>query len=274
MFYQKHKPMSDKEFQDRMWKLPEPPNNSAPPQWDYWRHDLWGRGVNGFDPKGFAGWPCIYHTMRVDHWRDATDQECAALRKEAPDLLAVCEMPVFGYPKDYYEGVYSAALIHQAHHLLLLRKHLGIHPASMDTIFEFGGGYGAMALVIRRLGFKGDYTIMDLPEFALLQQYFLSNNEVWNVKWTGAIDHTSTEPYDLFIACYSLSEVDYEMRQRTLSAFPSSNYLFLYTNRFASYDNEAYFFDILPKTWQGHEWEWIPAKHLPVKNYYSFGRRR
>ena len=32
-----------------------------------------------------------------------------------------------------------------------------------------------MAVICRQLGFKGDYTIIDLPEFSLLQEYYLSN---------------------------------------------------------------------------------------------------
>ncbi|GAH81606.1 unnamed protein product, partial [marine sediment metagenome] len=44
---------------------------------------------------------------------------------------------------------------------------------SLDTIFEFGGGYGCMCRLIHRLGFSGEYVNFDLPAMLGLQNYYL-----------------------------------------------------------------------------------------------------
>lgn len=257
-----------------MTALPEPPSDSKPPFWDYWRHDLWQRVVNGDDPEGFAGWPCIYHTMRVDHWIGATNKEYERMAIDNHRLIDACLMPDFGTRKDYYLGKYSAALIHQAHHLYQWMKFSGRDLANFTTIFEFGGGYGAMALVARRLGFTGNYYIYDLPEFALLQEYYLSNLGVINVHWkTSSKALKYMPPVNLFIACFSLSEVGFPLRQNALTSISADNYLFLYSGRFADYDNSEYFGKTLVENVHGMQWDTNHADHLPDLNYYTFGKR-
>lgn len=275
MIQSSNAPMPREVFRDAMSILSEPPPDSGPPQWDYWRHDLWQRAVSGQDPSGFAGWPCIYHTMRVDHWRDATDVEYPMLKSAGGRWLDACIMPDFGYPKDYYAERYSAALIHQAHHIYQWQKWSGIDVANLGSIFEFGGGYGAMALVLRRLGFQGEYTIIDLPEFSLLQQYFLSNVGVNGVTWLDVpMDMHGVPKQDLLIGCYSLSEVDYAYRYFVTRRADADNYLFLYSNKFVGYDNAEYFQEFIPMMMPDVHWHHLRADHLPEGNHYTFGKRR
>ena len=42
-----------------------------------------------------------------------------------------------------------------------------------DVIVEFGGGYGSMCRLVRKLGFKGRYVIFDLRPILALQKYYL-----------------------------------------------------------------------------------------------------
>ena len=266
--------MDANEFCRLMGELPEPPTTSKPPFWAFWQHDLWQHVTQGNDPERFAEWPCIYHTMRLDHRRNTTDKEFDALLKADYRYLEACLMPDFGTPKDYYAVRYSAVLIHQAHHLYRYEEWSGDDVRNLNRIFEFGGGYGAMALVCRRLGFKGVYTIYDLPEFSLLQQYYLSNTfNTEHTYWIGDLVSLGGLPYqDLFVACFSLSEVDFKMRNEILRRGYSRSYLLLYSNRFADYDNEGYFSRHLPVIVPKVDWHTVHADHLPDYNLYTFGK--
>lgn len=269
------KPMTAEEFREHMSLLPAPPSDSRPPLWDFWRHDLYERVSSGEDPRYFFSWPCIYHTMLTKHWGEANKVEFSRLALAGQRFTDATIYPDFGYPSDEYFLKYSGSLIHQAHHIFQWELWADTQVSKMDTVFEFGGGYGAMALVMRRLGFMGEYTIMDLPEFSLLQQYYLSNVGVNGVGWVQQpFDVHFIPVQDLMIACFSLSEVDYAHRYYIMRRVVAKNYLFLYTNRFADHDNIEYFQQIIPTMWGDVDWHHQAATHLPEGIYYTFGRRK
>lgn len=240
-----------------MAKRPEPPNNSHPPLWDYWRHDLWSKAQT-VAPEGFYRWPCVYHTMLVDHWAGIVQKH------EYPyvwEHLSVNErIAAIDIRKD------SSLLlndIHQLYHVLRWQETTGNRIADMRSICEFGGGYGAMALVCHRLGFKGDYYIYDLPEFCLLQQWYLEQNNI-KVKHSSEIVQIDV---DLLIACYSMSETDYAERDEFFDKVKASNYLLLYSNWFEKFDNIDYFQQLK----FGNHWQHSHIEHLPPESWYSFG---
>lgn len=178
--------------------------------------------------------------------------------------------PLFGH--GIGQSSLDLNLIHQAYHILRWQEATGLNIADMQSIYEFGGGYGAMALVCNRLGFKGKYYIYDLPEFALLQQWYLEECGVENVTWMK--DHKSRYgfnlPVDLFIACYSLSETDFAERDDFLTRSPAKSYLFLYSNKFEQYDNIEYFQrdHSFPPV---KNWMHSHIEHLPPESWYSWG---
>lgn len=268
-----------------MAALPEPPNDSHPPLWDYWRHDLWQRVVEGQDPYGFMGWPCIYHTMLQNHWPDVVHFEASdMLFGNEPWLPTSPAMPHPFYPVDYYsaytEGRYSLNLIHQMYHLWKWQQVTGRKIADLDMIIEFGGGYGAMALVARRMGFRGSYFIQDLPEFELLQEFFLSNADPYS--GTTFFSHGNTwigdKPASLLIAGYSLSECDYSLRDKFLTENLADSYLLWYSDRFEDYDNVWYFqgggdrpaMPYSDRFGQYYRKNWT-ANHMPPTTWYTVG---
>lgn len=205
-----------------MAALPEPPSDSRPPFWDYWRHDLWSRAQR--EPaERFMDWPCIRHTMLVEHF--PVEEQLAYLRGDADRWLPVVA--------DADNAVNQRNLIHQAYHLKVWEDTTGLRVNELNKIYEFGGGYGAMALVARRLGFTGWYYIHDLPEFALLQKWWLKTQGVARVA------HTEL-PFDvdLFIGIYSLSEIPLAQRRQWLGR--AGSYLLLYSGQFAEFDNHAW----------------------------------
>lgn len=258
-----------------MRKLPEPPNDSKPPLWSYWRHDLWQRAQQD-DPHNFMKWPPIYHCMLQDHWRDAIAVEREYIaeyddRAEWPSASSV-------WHGESNESL-RYNLVHQTYHILRWQETTGLKIADMSSIYEFGGGYGAMALVCNRLGFKGKYYIYDLPEFALLQRWYLEECGVDNVEWLPR--QATYGDVDLLIACYSLSETDYTERNRILQAWQANSYLFLYSNKFEQYDNIEYFQNLeysphIPN-WQDtrvklvSNWAHSHIEHLPPESWYTWG---
>lgn len=200
-----------------MRQLPEPPADSRPPYWDFWRHDLWARAQAG-DPAGFWHWPCVRHCMTVEHF---------PVSEQLADLQSHRWLPVIQDAHPHH----ARNLIHQAYHLKRWEDATGRLVEDLETIFEFGAGYGAMADLVRRLGFRGRYLVHDLPEFALLQRYFLGARGI-------AVEHVEApQACDLFIGLYSLSEIPVAGRGAWLVG---SSYLLLYSGRFAEYDNAAW----------------------------------
>lgn len=256
-------------FRRRMADLPEPPAVATPPYWEAWRREIWQRGQYD-DPANFMKWPCVYHCMLVDHWPGAIDNEWRMLGDSAePDRWA---QAVF-VPGTYYGGTrlsHTKNLIHQAYHLYLWEKTTGQRVSDLDSIVEFGGGYGAMALVAHRLGFMGKYVIYDLPEFSLLQEWFLSQVGIESVEFETDITARRLVP-DLLIACYSLSECDLVTCENFLANVRPKSCLFLYSGKWESYDNVTRFQQpaghLAKLQWRHVEIDWLPDP----RNFYSIG---
>jgi hypothetical protein len=228
--------MNADQLRQAMAKLPEPVTDKKPPHWEFWRRQLWQLAQDD-NPINFMGWPCVYHTMLVNHWSMTAEWDYVVKTDTArwPKVI----MPHTGYPTDYFMGTpYSNNMINQAYHVALWESTTGKRIDQLDTIIEFGGGYGAMALLCWRLGFRGKYIIFDLPEFSLLQQWFLSQEGVENVAWPKKVRATEA---DLLIALYSLSETPTELRDNFLEKVGAKSYLFLYSPTWEGYNNEAYF---------------------------------
>ena len=269
-----------------MAKLPKPETEKRPPEWAYWRLDLWRRAQQD-EPHDFTQWPSVYHTMLVNQWPAQIEIERRYVTERiGHSAIASMLTPVH----DYFDfGSLARNYVHQAYHILRWQEATGLNIADMGSIYEFGGGYGAMALVCNRLGFKGEYHIYDLPEFALLQQWYLGECGVNNVEW---VKSDSYGDVDLLIACYSLSETDFNERDRILVAWPANSYLFLYSNKFEQYDNIAYFQrpdygkdyatkplnppDTMMAVWEKHprcRWQHSHIEHLPPESWYTWGWR-
>jgi len=133
------------------------------------------------------------------------------------------------------------ALVEQAHHLKRWEDVTGQRIENLKRIVEFGGGFGALALLAHRIGFKGEYFIYDLPEFALLQRWYLARH---GIEVIHRLNRTVIDA-DLFVALYSISETPIEFRDVFMRSVITKSYLFLYSPQFAEYDNSAWFARIM-----------------------------
>lgn len=269
--------MTPDELRTRMVALPEPVTTLEPPYWEHWRWLLWKHVTEGNDPYGFMGWPEIYHCMLQRHWPHVVQAEATEIvRVEGAKYPASPAHPDKFYPRDeFLVPTHSENLIHQMYHLWKWQQVTGRKIADLDMITEFGGGYGAMSLVARRMGFRGSYFIQDLPEFELLQEFFLSNADPYS--GTTFFSHgkgwIGDKPASLLVAGYSLSECPFTVRDEFLDANPADSYLLWYSNRFEEYDNLEYF-QIHPPQWcNGLTWKHWKATHMPPETWYSVGWR-
>lgn len=154
-------------------------------------------------------------------------------------------------------------LIHQAYHLKQWEHRTGRRVENTKRVIEIGGGYGAMCLICRRLGFEGQYWIEDYPEFSLLQAYYLDNV-------LGPNDVGFYLPYrpicDLLIACHSLSEMPAEERGQYLEVIQPNGYLFAFHCEHEGVDNLAYFTEFMRERPE-YEWQQWTPEHLPNARY-------
>jgi hypothetical protein len=95
----------------------------------------------------------------------------------------------------------------------------------MKSIVEIGAGYGDMCSVVHALGFKGKYTIVDIPEMRPVQQFYLGKQ---GIQPHFSFEDDNVESADLVIATWSLSETRREYRDVFLPKIKDSkNWLIL-----------------------------------------------
>lgn len=192
------------------------------------------------DPSEFLQWSTIHETMFVGS-APYTDYEFERLMSSGEKWQDAIIEPRFGNPPMYNE-ITSGNVIHQAYMLKLFEDLFENSINDFDSIIEFGGGYGAMARMVRRLGFSGRYTIYDFPEFSALQAYYLSNVGVSDV--TTISDISDVIHHELVVALWSMSEAPIEDRDKFLSLSTPSAMYAAYVPHWDGMNNWSWFGDL------------------------------
>ena len=224
--------------------------------WAFWAWDL-RQNILNHNPAEFLTWPSVVGTMFVGN-APYTKFEFDCLGEGLRDAIVE---PNFGKPVLYGDMGYgtSGNLIHQAYHLYQWEQKTGRQVKDLGTIVEIGGGYGAMAMIIRRLGFKGRYVIFDLPEFNLLQKYYLSNVGIQDIEFESQTDEQTD--YDLLIGLYSLNEMSLKVRKTIINAYPAQSYLIAYGAGWGGVDNMGWALELMRR--RGELWHNWNIAHLP-----------
>jgi len=204
------------------------------------------------------------------------------------DAIQECNI---GTPRVYpYYWASSGNLIHNAYCLTQAIDKTNVSITKLQTVFEFGGGYGSMCRLLLQRGFTGVYIIFDLPEFLLLQQYFLESTfgDRIDISFTTSLDkHRTDRPLvilisdvnqlkkmlassgksiDLFIATWSLSEAPCDVRAEVFSAMDVSIYFIAYRDIFEHINNTQYFKqfrrDSLQYKWHDNEIPYLPGNYI------------
>jgi len=268
--------MDEQDLMDAFASL-EPMGDEAPPRHTWERHRWEMRRHVRRDPiAGFLSWPTVVATMFAGE-TPFICSELEALRAQ-PDwesrwLPAIEDSGVGNAPRMSGESSANANMIHQAFHLMMWNKATLREVADLETITEFGGGYGAMALVASRLGFRGTYRMVDFPEMLLLQTYYLSQHELGcNVEFVPSEPWvvSDTQVADLFIACYSVSEVALAERGAYVD-WAAKSYLLAMQDRWNDVDNLEWwrFMRGCEIQWAGMEWSLFPM--VRPGHWYAMG---
>lgn len=243
--------MNATDFRAAMAALPEPVTDEPPPHWSYWRRNVWERAQRD-DAANFWNWPAVRHTMLVEHF--PIGEQLAYLQTDWPRWEGA--LSGLGNTKHYRN------MVNQAYHVKRWEDVTGQRIEDLATIYEFGGGYGALAHLARRMGFTGRYLIYDLPEFVLLQRYFLASVGI-------AVEHVGQpEPADLFVALYSLSETPTEFRRDFGPRVEAGSYLLLYSSKWAEHDNLAWADGFIAAR---AELKWRNSPFPGRPDFYAFG---
>ena len=184
----------------------------------------------------------------------------------------------------------SHNLIHHLYHLVKFQSETGCDIDSLSTVVEFGGGYGSMCRLIKRLNFTSTYVIIDLPIFSFIQLYYLKNvygagevNIILSDKDKimpnkinlipideSLLDKIKTIEPDLFIATWSLSEANkYTQEYIYANDFFNSMYVLIAHQKKSTQFEHAESIKLTRKykVVYNAETEYIP------ENYYLFGKR-
>lgn len=243
--------MTGSELQEAFAALPAAERMA--PKLHTWPRYLWNirKHVEQQDPATFLTWSTLHATMFVGNGAGFTAHEVEALQSDGWERwkLAITETDI-GHPPRM-NGVLdftSGNLIHQAYHLLQFERGADKWVHEMDRIVEFGGGYGAMAAICRRLGFKGEYVIYDNDEMSLIQQYYLSNLG-YEAEFRVTDDHGIVHPggADLMIAAYSLSEVSEELRTAWMELPDFQHYLIVHQDKYWDADLTEQFRELISR---------------------------
>lgn len=162
--------------------------------------------------------------------------------------------------------------IHQLYHLHVFETKYG-PVEKCNKIIEFGGGYGCLCSIIRKLGFVGEYTIIDFPEFHLIQKYYLNSLGIYNFKQ----EMPKAEDFNdaTLFAFWSLSETDPKFRQAFVDKnFPQlKNFLVAWQFSYETYDNVHFFQKLLFDLKETFNFDQSQLEHIP-QNYYVLGDKK
>lgn len=260
--------MRVEELRTLVRKLPTLPHDTF---WNMKRNEIRTRILDpNDDPSKFLTWSVIIATMFVGN-APYIDKELTALQADNwIRWIPALSEDEFGEPERYIAlPTTSGNMIHQAYHLLQWEKATGKRVKDIKRIVEFGGGYGAMAKLVRRSGFTGEYIIFDTPEFSLLQEFYLSNigiDDVHCISTDHAWSVACKRPADLFIALWSLSETDNATQERIFKGINAHSVLVSGLRPHA----EPTYFETLVMEDKRFSWSSQHIQHL-LGNHYMIG---
>jgi hypothetical protein len=218
------------------------------------------------NPFAFLRWPVVQWTMVAD----CSIVEFVFLLLHGfgqwKPFLAESNM---GMGKKYtFYPQSSPNLLHTAYNLRQLLR-FPVWTKELESVVEFGGGYGCMCSLIYKSGFKGKYAIFDLPEFSALQKFYLTSilsaSKAKNLTLYSGPTPEKFRP-TLLIGTWSLSETDLATRTNFFKKMDPEIYFIAYQDMFGEMNNVSYFRKFR-KERPAYQWFDYPILHLPGNRY-------
>lgn len=128
-------------------------------------------------PFNFLSHPIIRNTMFVSESQGWVPIELPLLKKIFDNnLVKLSKEDRVGGPEMLSDTSYlsSANTIHHLYHLAKYEEFSAVKIAEIDSVVEWGGGYGNMAKLYKRLNPMGSYTIIDTDLFCTIQWLYLT----------------------------------------------------------------------------------------------------
>lgn len=285
-----------REMHDAFLSLPEVSTEKCLPTEAAWRGNMnrLRHLVLTGNPREFLRWSVIYNSMFIRSVEYVRGE--LGYLKSRPDWPsrwrgAIRECPAGRPWPCTFRPSSSGNLIHHAYHLAVFEELAGMPVHEMESVVEFGGGYGSLCRLFHVLGFRGRYIIFDLPHFSLLQRYYLktagvpvrdeaealrATEGVWCLsdpeRLRQALHELPPGVKKMFLATWSISEVPVGLREQVLplvSGFQA--FLIAFQERFGEVDNMAYFNEWTQRM-PGIRWQRRKISHLPA-DWYLAGTR-
>lgn len=205
--------------------------------WDFRRWEIRQR-LDSEGPFNFMRWPIVSEFLYTGDTL-AVRQKLDALGIKSPHLLQHITESGRGNPPPFpaLPGS-SGTLVSQAFYISSCPTDF----TTADRVVEFGGGYGAMAVLLARIGFRGAYEIIDLPEVIEIQKYYIGDENI-AVSFHESAADIEAGP-DWLISFCALSEVDFSLRNAVIEKLRPRNIFMSYQLEYQDFDNHSYIDDL------------------------------
>lgn len=148
--------------------------------------------------------------------------------------------------------------LHHAYSLQVLVDKVGKELTSFNFVTEFGGGYGNMGRLFKKINKNVVYNIYDIPEFSTIQQYYLKENGVHDVVLLNNNDVINQVPEkSLFLALWSISET------------PVANRI-NYINNLKMFDYDTIFIAMGETFYNENNMDWLTNEIIPKLETLGF----
>jgi hypothetical protein len=204
--------------------------------WAFRQRDLMSNLVRDGGLHYFLTWPIVSESLYAGYTY-ISEEERKHLPQELRELAVDFRTPPPPAPLSP-EGA-SGTYIKQTA-LLAALAHGFLNPRGIEnfsSVYEVGGGYGAMAVMLSRLGFRGTHTVLDLPALHVIRDWYLEGADVL----VDTADWPGEQEVDVLFAVHSLCEMPVEDRLEILSNVRAEYYVFSITKSFDGIDNSKWF---------------------------------
>jgi hypothetical protein len=148
--------------------------------------------------------------------------------------------------------------LHHAYSLQILSDKSGKKLTDFGFVTEFGGGYGNTARLFKKINNNVIYNIYDIPEFNKIQEYYLKENGINDVRLLNNADSIQEVPEkSLFIALWSISETPVATR----------NY---YIDNLKMFEHDTIFVAMGETFYNENNMEWLNSEIIPKLETLGF----